>query len=206
VKKSILISFQFFFFITTYSQPSFNFFLGYGKTLFENVTEQTDYIPAGAQLMFGVPLFNFGIEASYTMTPIIYDIRDTYTKKELKQLKFNQFFIGQVIKINLTKGNFIPYMRMGTGLYTGKGEALWPKNENRAAVENGIIQQDYKFSLKNKMGFNLGGGFNLNISRFNDLFFEYIYHFISREENFPAGFSIKGDNWNFLVGYKINFM
>ena len=189
MKKSILVSFQFFFFITTYSQPSFNLFSGYGKTVFENVTNQADYLPIGAQLMFGVPLLNFGIESSYTLTPIIYNVQDIYTKKELKQLKFNQLFIGSVIKINLARGNFIPYLRMGAGLYTGKGEVEWSEYEKRIAGENEIILQDYKFSLKNKMGFNLGGGFNLNISQFNDLFFEYIYHFISRQENIPAGFS-----------------
>ncbi len=205
MKISILVSFQFFFFITTYSQPSFNFFSGYGKIIFENVNDRADYMPIGAQLMFGIPLLNFGIEASYTVTPIICNVQDIYMK-ELKQLKFNQFFIGSVIKINLARGNFIPYIRMGSGLYTGKGEAEWLENEKRIDGENGIILQDYKFSLKNKMGFNLGGGFNLNISQFNDLFLEYIYHFISRQENIPGSFHFKGDNWNFLVGYKINFM
>lgn len=206
MKRQILISFQFFYFINTYSQPSFSLFSGYGKTAFENVAKQSEYLPIDAQLMFGVPILNFGIEASYNITPINYDFQEFYSRRYFKQIKLSQFFIGSVIKINLTCGNFVPYARIGTGLYTGNEKVILAEGEKITAMENGLILKDYKISLKNKLGFNLGGGVNLNLGRYNGLFLEYVYHFISRKENIPGGISFKADNWTFLLGYLINFL
>lgn len=206
MKKIILISFLLFHAVDICSQPSFNLFSGYGKTAFKNVNNQKEYLPVGAQLMFGVPIFNFGIEASYNITPIIYDIQDIYIKKNLKEIKLNQLFVGSIVKIKLTKGGLIPYLRAGTGLYTGKELVVLTEEEKRKAKENGIILEDYKISLKNKLGFNFGGGLNLVLDRYNGLFFEYVYHFISRRENIPGGILFKADNWTFLLGYMINFL
>ena len=206
MKKLLFVYFQLFCSINIYSQPSFNLFSGYGKTVFENVTNQTEYLPVGAQLMFGVPIFNFGVEASYNITPIIYDVRDIYNVKNVKRIKFSQFFIGSVVKINLTGGDFIPYIRIGSGLYTGEEKVNWSEEEKKAAMAAEIILQDYKISLKNKLGFNLGGGFNLELWRYSGLFFEYVYHFISRRENIPGSVLFKADNWTFLLGYVINFL
>lgn len=206
MKRLVLISIFSLYLVSIYPQPSFNLFSGYGKTAFKNVANQKEYLSVGAQLMFGVPIFNFGIEASYNLTPIIYDFQNIYIKKNMKQIELNQFFIGSVIKINLTGGGLIPYLRLGTGLYTGKEKVVWIDEEKRTAMVNGMIPEDYNISLENKLGFNFGGGFNLMLSRYNGLFFEYIYHFISRKENIPDGISFKADNWTFSLGYLINFL
>ena len=206
MKKIFLISVQLFCSINILSQPSFNLLSGYGKTVFENTANQSEYLPAGIQLMFGVPVFNFGIEANYSITPIIYDVRDIESKKNLKQIKFNQLFIGPVIKINLAWGNIIPYLRIGAGLYTGKERVTWYKEAKRTASADGIILKDYKASFKNRMGANLGGGFNFELWRYSGFFFEYVYHFISRQENIPGSVLFKADSWTFSFGYKFNFL
>ncbi|MFZ0456180.1 MAG: hypothetical protein WCE54_08675 [Ignavibacteriaceae bacterium] len=206
MKKIFLVLVQFFCSINILSQPSFNLFSGYGKTVFDNAVNQAEYLPAGVQLMFGVPVFNFGIEANYNLTPIIYEVLDIQSKKKLKQIKFNQFFIGSVIKINLAAGNFIPYLRIGAGLYTGKERVTWYEESKRTAYDNGIILKDYKASLKNRLGVNLGGGFNIEIWRYSGFFLEYVYHFISRQEDVPGSALFKADNWIFSFGYQINFL
>ena len=206
MKILILISLQLFFSKNIFPQPSFNIFSGYGKTVFENVASQEEYLPAGFQLMFGVPVLNFGVEANYSVTPITYNVRNTHTKKDLKQIKFNQFFIGSVIKINLAAGNFIPFFRIGGGLYTGKERVTWYEEPKRTAFENGIILKDYSASFKNRLGVNLGGGFNMELWRYSGFFAEYVYHFISRQENIPGSILFKADNWTFSFGYKINFL
>ncbi len=206
MKKLFLVSFQLFCSINIFSQPSFNLFSGFGKTVFENVENQAEYFPAGIQLMFGVPVFNFGIEANYSLTPIVYDVQDIQSKKNLKRIKFHQFFIGSVIKINLTTGNVIPFLRVGVGLHTGKERVTWSEVAKRTATKNGIILINYKTSLKNKLGFNLGGGFNLKLWQYSGFFFEYVYQFISKQENIPGGVQFKADNWTFSFGYIINFL
>jgi hypothetical protein len=207
VKILLLIFFQLFYLINTFSQPSFNLFSGYGKTVFENVANQAEYLPAGVQLMFGVPVLNFGIEAYYSVTPIMYNVQDIQSKKNLKRIKFKQLFIGSVIKINLATGNFIPFIRVGVGLNSGEERVTWSEEAKRtAAFENGIILKNYNTSLKNKLGINLGGGFNLELWQYSGFFFEYVYHFISSQENIPGSVLFKADNWIFSFGYKINFL
>jgi len=206
VKKIFFISIQLFCSINIISQPSFNLFSGYGKTVFENVANQAEYLHAGVQLMFGVPVVNFGIEANYSVTPITYAAENIQGKQNLKKIKYNQFFIGSVIKINLAAGNIIPYIRMGAGLYTGKARVTWYEEVKSTALDDGIILTDYEVSLKNKLGVNLGGGFNLELWRYSGFFFEYVYYFISRRENIPGSVLFKADNWTFSFGYKINFL
>ncbi|MEJ2615309.1 MAG: hypothetical protein P8Z35_10135, partial [Ignavibacteriaceae bacterium] len=157
--------------INIYSQPSFNLFSGYGKTVFENSANQEEYLPAGVQLMFGVPVVNFGIEANYNVTPINYNVENIQNKRNLKKIRFNQFFIGSVIKINLAVGTFIPFIRVGAGLYTGNARVTWYEEAKRAAFDDGIILKDYEASLKNKLGVNLGGGFNLELWQYSGFFF-----------------------------------
>lgn len=156
--------------------------------------------------MFGVPILNFGIEASYSLTPIIYNAQDLYSQNYSKQIEYTQFYIGSVIKVNLTGGSFIPYLRVGTGLYTGSEKVTWGKEAKKIANDSEKILQDYKSSLKNKIGMNLGGGFSLALWRYSGLFFEYVYHIISRQENIPGGLLFKADNWTFSFGYVINFL
>lgn len=188
------------------SQPSFNLLSGYGKTVFESAAVQAEYLPAGVQLMYGLPVFNFGVEASYSITPIIYDVSDTHSKENLKQIKINQFFIGSVIKINLAAGNIIPYIRVGAGLYTGKERVTWFIEAKKTALNNGMILKDYEAPLKNRPGYNLGGGFNFKLWRYSGFFVEYVYHFLSNQENIPGSILMKSDCWTFSLGYQFNFL
>ncbi len=188
------------------AQPSLNIFSGYGKSSFENMISQTEYLPIGAQLMFGVPVFNLGIEASYAAIPFTFNILDRQTQRHIKEIQFNQLYIGSIIKINLAVGSFIPYGRFGCGLYTGKEAVSWNEEEKKAAEVNGIQLLNYKIPLKNSLGFNLGTGFELMFGRYNGLFFEYVYHLISRRENIPDGLTFKANYWVIQAGYKFNFI
>jgi len=189
-----------------FAQPSLNIFTGYGMSSYENVISQADYLPVGAQLMFGVPIFNFGIEANYAAIPFIFNVKEDQTAKKLKEIKFNQLFIGSVVKINFAEGNFIPFGRIGGGLYTGKEIVKWTEDEKKTAIENGTTLQDYKVPLRNTVGFNIGGGFDFVIDKYSGFFFEYVYHMVSRKENIQNGNSFKANNWVIQAGYKINFL
>ena len=192
--------------IKIYAQPSLNLFTGYGMSSFKNVAHQANYLPVGAQLMFGIPVFNFGIEANYAAIPFIFNVFEGEAGKNVKEIKFQQLFVGSVVKINLTEGNFIPFCRLGGGLYSGKEIIKWTEEEKKRAAEQGINLQDYKVPLKNTIGFNAGGGFDLILSRYSGLFFEYVFHLVSRKENIKDGSTFKADNWVVQAGYKFNFL
>ncbi|MBU0473573.1 MAG: porin family protein [Bacteroidetes bacterium] len=184
---------------TAYSQ-SIGAFAGYGSSAFgDDVDEESNYIPVGAQLLFGSGgNFEFGVEVNYAVVPFI------FSKGDIGDMKINQLYYGALAKFKFGTGRGIwPYLRAGAGMYTGTIEYDFTDEINEFGFD------DVKMDFKNAFGFNVGAGAEMNISGNNGLFVEFVYHIVDREldvnnEDMEEGDSSKmtANNWAIHVGFR----
>lgn len=185
---------------TAYSQ-SIGAFVGYGQSAFgDDVEEQANYIPVGAQLLFGTGgNFEIGAEVSYAVVPFAFSMGE-----DVGDMKVGQLYYGAMAKFKFgTGGGVWPYVRAGAGLYTGSLEYDFTDEINEFGFE------DVEIDFKSAFGFNVGAGAEINLSGNNGLFAELVYHIVDREldiaeEDLADGESAKmtGNNFAIQVGFK----
>jgi opacity protein-like surface antigen len=206
MKKLSLILLVFFFISGVAYSQSIGAFVGYGSSAFgddffgEDVeSSQANYIPLGAQLLFGNNgAFEFGGEINYAIIPF------TFETDGWGETKLNQLYFGALAKFKIGSGygpGLVPYLRAGAGLYTGSADVDFTDEWNDLGLE------DLEMDMKSAFGFNIGAGAEMNLNRGGGLFAEFVYHIVEREfdvddtemeDNEPFG----ANNWAIHVGFR----
>lgn len=202
MKKLLTILFALMIFSGSAFSQSIGIFIGYGSSAFgddffgEEAKDenQAKYIPVGGHILFGTGgNFEIGAEVNYALVPF------TFSAGDLGDLEVEQLYYGALAKFKIGSGGGIwPYVRGGAGLYTGSSTFKVSDEMKNYGAE------DYTFDMKSAFGFNVGGGAELDFSSNNGLFAEFVYHFVTRENDATDGeetSSFGANNWALHVGF-----
>ncbi len=184
---------------TVKAQSSIGIFGGYGQSKFDLSDEnsedsklsQSDFIPVGAELLFGTR-FQIGGEVSYSVVP--FSFKAETDGKTLVEEKISQILVGGVVKLNFGEGVFRPFVRGGAGLYMGKDKIEF--NEELQSFPDTTI------NFKSSFGLNVGGGLKVRIGERSFLFGEFVYHMVKRQLDVEGAENMKMDNWAIRAGFE----
>jgi opacity protein-like surface antigen len=157
---------------------------------------QSNYVPLGVQLTFGLPLISLGVEASYAVSPFSFDVNvnNSGTTANLQTGKYSihQWMYGILGKVRLMSGPIVPYGRVGIDIYSGNADVDY---------QGRTLTVDFKSTV----GFNLGAGVDINFTKSGGLFGELVYHFVSRERDAQGTQSYQANNYALHVGWQFIF-
>ena len=211
-----------FFFVQSISgQVKLGVYTGLGLSSFELQGSSAEGIPIGLQATYSlesIPFisFNFGLDFSYTASPFTFRITNA-SGVELFRREQNQLHIGALVKVKFATEFFInPYVRIGTGLYSGSHSITFVDEIIKEAQQQQISLPE-ELDVSSNFGFNLGGGLDLKLNSTGKLalFLEFVYHLNNREIdesslNILQGFNLQKedagfDNLAILLGFQIGF-
>jgi len=107
-----------------YGQVKLGVYSGYSLSSFAEQDSGADMLPIGFQAYYSLESiefvsFNFGLDFNYSVIPFMFDISTTDNKKVFTREQ-SQLHIGALVKIKFVKEFMLnPYVRLGTGLYSG---------------------------------------------------------------------------------------
>jgi hypothetical protein len=194
----------------------FTLFTGFGLSNFDaeelygpnTSISQAGYWPLGAQFLVGLNILQIGAEFNYAVVPFTFETK-TSNGQVAWEDKLNQVQFGALVRVNLVKGPVMPFLRAGSGMYTGNG-----KREYSAAIKEEYLNltgeklANETIELDTNFGFNFGAGVAIRNG-----FLEFVYHLVERSQDVTtidaSGNSvtqkerIKANNWEFQVGEQI---
>jgi hypothetical protein len=166
----------------------FTIFSGFGLSNFDTAelygsrVPQSGYLPLGAQFLAGLNIFQIGAEFNYAAVPFTFENKAS-SSQALWKGRLNQVQFGALVRVNLVNGFFKPFLRAGSGVYTGNA-----KREYSAASSDETIELDTNF------GFNFGAGVAIPKG-----FLEFVYHLVDRSRDVktvdPNGKQITEKEW-----------
>lgn len=158
---------------------------GYAMSAFEDQDDAAGALPVGVQVGYKFkPNMIVGGEINMALGGFSWELNQSGYKITSTA---NQTLIGAFGKYYFSEGKYLPYGRVGVGMYTGDGEA---KVEYQGQSEKQTINID------SAIGFNIGGGVLLPEK---GIFAEFIYHIVSRK---AEGESSGMNYWAIQVGYQ----
>lgn len=205
----LIFAFAFIFSAKTDAQPfKLGFFTGYGMSSFEGASENAGTIPVGLQALYSLDNMNwgelnFGLEFNYGAAPFTYEFQNAQGQKLFEQ-KYSQLVAAALVKVKFAKKSTLkPYARVGGGLYTGNIDLEYTDAGKQALQAAGQAVPD-KLELDSGFGFNIGAGadYVLGSKGQNALFFEFVYHIVSRTAA-SGGQSTGFNNWAVQLGYQL---
>jgi opacity protein-like surface antigen len=185
------------------AQTALSIYTGLGRSSYDQNffgqdinLSQSNYVPLGAQLTFGLPLVTLGVEVSYAVSPFSFDVNvnngGTTANAQAGKFSVHQLMYGVLGKVKLLPGPIVPYGRLGIDVYTGNADFDY---QGKTLTVN----------IKSTLGFNLGAGVDINFSKSGGLFGELVYHFVSREEDTQGAQSYQANNYALHVGWQFIF-
>lgn len=203
MKKIFCVVFLFAAFPVLQAQTALSVYTGLGRSSYDqnffgqNVDfSQSNYVPLGAQLTFGLPLISLGVEASYAVSPFSFDVNvnnsGTNANVQTGKYSVHQWMYGILGKVRLLPGPIVPYGRLGIDVYSGNADVDY---------QGRTLTVDFKSTV----GFNLGAGVDINFSKNGGLFGELVYHFVSRKEDTQGAQSYQANNYALHVGWQFIF-
>ncbi len=207
VTAIILLSFLFVFTSANYAQFKIGAFAGYGMSAFENQDEGAGYLPLGIQAYYSLEKLkfgslNFGLEFNYAVSPFTFEAKDANSGQKLWESKLNQLVIAALIKVKFLKKNINPFIRLGAGLYTGNQDNEFTDLGKQYLQQNNL-QPVEETKFKSAFGFNIGAGADYKVGKTGAVFFEFVYHIVSRAVDVEGAQSSGLNNWAVQAGFQV---
>ena len=159
---------------------------GYAMSAFEDQDDAAGALPVGVLVGYKLkPNLVVGGELNMALGGFSWELEQAGYKITSTA---NQTLIGAFGKYYFSEGQYVPYGKVGVGMYTGDGEAK---------VEYQGQSQKETIKIDSAIGFNVGGGVLLPDK---GIFAEFVYHIVSRE---ASGESSGMNYWAIQVGYQI---
>lgn len=204
-------------------QVKIGIYSGLGISSFEDMGTNGNFaemLPLGLQVFYSLESiefvsFNFGVDFNYSVIPFTFEAKDA-ANKLVFTTEQNQLHVGVLVKIKFIKEIILnPYVRLGTGLYSG-GHLVEFSDEVQQAAQQQQISLPNELDISSGFGFNFGGGVDLKLTSSGNfgLFLEFVYHLNSRElDRTPYNIfgvnlqkkSLGFDNYAILLGFQVGF-